>query len=75
MKREDLDLKLKEALNTAAENIVPPEDMFDRIEKRIESCEYKEEKNMKMNFKFKVAVVAAAICAFSPAASFINVMK
>lgn len=65
MKYNDFDTKLKDMLNTAAKDVTAPEGMLDKIKDRAESGFYKEAKTMKLNMKFKIAIVAAAICAFS----------
>lgn len=65
MKYNDFDTKLKDMLNAASSDVTAPDDMLDRIKDRAESKIYKEARIMKLNMKFKIAIVAAAICAFS----------
>ena len=65
MKYNDFDTKLKDMLNAASSDIPAPDDMLDKIKNRAESGIYKEAKTMKLNMKFKIAIVAAAICVFS----------
>ncbi len=65
MKYNNFDAELKNTLNAASSDITAPDDMFEKIKNKANSKVYKEAKTMKLNMKFKIAITAAAICAFS----------
>ncbi len=71
MRYKDLETNLKKTFISVSQNVTPPEDMLERIEKGIElrknDCNYKKERVV-MTKKFKIGIAAAAICLFSVSA-------